>query len=602
MTKDELIELREKVLKMESADDIKKLLPQMSAYQYLHFCNDDRLDKYALNYLGRLYTFDELFTKVDVAAKAFSEKGVKAGDVIAMAMLTTPEAIISFYALNKIGATVYMVNATHEKHAIRDELLDSGAKLLLINNIFYDNDVYSFAKEANITQVVTSSLADSFPIGYYEDIVKIHIVNAIKRIGNACNKDENCISWKQFEKLGEESNLNVKDFYQKDFPMLISSTSGSTGKPKRPLLTNENINAMPVQMGMSCDAFAPGDSILTTLPIWIIYSLFNSIHEPLCLGVTVDLDPLFSSKKISKRLKQYKFNHWNTIPSYVEDMLRDKKMKNLDLSFIKTITTGGDYRTPKLKLEAEKLLKDNNSNCEIGQGYGLSETGGCFGYTYERNLPAESVGKPLVGNKYKILDSDSGKALGPNEIGELYLYSPALMKEYYKDTEATNKALVVDDDGITWYKTEDTAHYDEQGNLYLDGRLRRIEISRDGNGVPTKVFPDKIKQIVSIHPQIEKCEVIMVPDEKRISRPVAYLVLKDGHSIDSKLLNEINKICIENNLEKYTLPTEYISIDEIPKQASLKVDYGTLMDMYMSSNQEKSNSKVLSLFMKKRIS
>lgn len=591
MNKEDLIKLKEKVLKLSEKEFnlVENDLPKKSAYEFLLECNKERLDCYALNYLGRKYTFKELFEKIDIVSKGLIDMGIKPEDKVAMGMLTTPEAIISFYSLNKIGATVYMVNATHEKSAIKEELRDSDAKVLLINDIFYDNDLKQFCDECGFEHVIASSLDDSFPVVFYSDRFKLKLVEMVKKIGNACDKDLRCIRWNDFLAKSQKLNVNVQSYYRRDLTAVISSTSGSTGFPKRPEMTNDNMNAMPVQMGMTCDAFAQNDSIFTTLPIWILYSLFNSIHEPLCLGVTVDLDPLFNSKKISDRLKQYRFNHWNTIPSYIEDMLKDNKMKNLALNYLKTITTGGDYRTPKLKQMAENLLNDNGSSCEIGQGYGLSELGGCFCYTYENNLPAESVGKPLVGNKFKIINLETGELCGVNEIGELYLYSPTLMKNYFKNVKETNESIVVDKDGIRWYRTQDTAHYDENGCLYLDGRLRRIEISRDSNGVPTKVFPDKVKQVISKHPLVDQCEIVMIPDDKRITIPIAYVVMKNGYDLNENIQLQIKKLCLENSVESYTIPTEIISISEIPRSASLKTDFNKLKEFYMESYDNKKN-------------
>ncbi len=599
MTKEELLKLKEQVLQYKKLNEIEKIIPKMSAYQFLYECNKDRLDAYAINYLGRLYTYRELFDRIDDVAKAFSEKGVVSGDTVAMAMLSTPEAIISFYALNKIGASVYMVNGTHEKPAIREELIDSHAKMLVINSIFYDNDIKSFADEANISTVVAARLDESFPIAFYLDKAKFKFVEALKRIGSACNSDERCISWKEILNIGKQSRLNVKPYYEPRKIATISSTSGSTGKPKRPEHSNEAMNIIPIQMGMSCDTFAPNDTIFVTLPTWIVYSMFNSIHEPLCLGVTLELDPLFNSKKVSRRFRQYKIDHWNSIPSYIEDMNEDKGMNGLEIG-TKSITTGGDFRSPKLKSEGEKTLRRNGSYCEIGQGYGLTESGGCFSYTYEKNMAPDGLGKPLVGNAYKMINPDTMEKVGQNETGELYLYSPSMMEGYHNDPEATERVLIKDEDGVTWFKTDDMAHYDDWPQMFLDGRKRRIEISRDSNGTPTKVFPDKVKQIISLHPNVEQCEIIMVPDARRITKPVAYVVFKNINEVDGYFTYQINELCKKHNIESYTIPVEFIPIDEMPKTPSLKTDYNKLMELYNNRNVEKKGfSKVLSLFSKK---
>ena len=558
-------------------------MPKESAYQFLLNCNKKRMDRVAINYLGRKISYNSLFEKIDNCAKSFVKLGVKKGDVVAIAMLSTPEAIISFYALNKIGAIAFMINATHDKPLIKEELEDSKAKILVINDIIYDKDIMDFTNELNYKSVITSSLDESLPYGFVGDKIKFKIVNMMKRKNNMSKKDDKCINWSAFEKIGKSSLIHVEINNNKNSGAVIASTSGSTGKAKRPLLTNENLNSIPIQMGMTCPVFLPGDSIFTTLPPWILYSLFNSIHEPLCLGVTVDLDPLFDSKKIHKRLKQYRFNHWNTIPGYVEDMVADKKMNNMDCSFLKSITTGGDYRTPKLKAEAEEKLKSNNSFVEIGQGYGASECGGCFCYSYEKGMPAETIGKPLFGNEFKIIDQETGEKLGPNMPGILYLYSPTMMKEYYGNQELTDRVFSIDENGKKWYKTDDIAHYDEHGQLFMDGRIRRIELSKDSNGQPVKVFPDKIKQIILKHPLVEKCEIVMIPDEERITIPIAYIVMKEGYQLTKEVISEINDICLVNNVESYMYPLDFVAIDSIPKKKSLKVDIDQLKDMYLNS-------------------
>ena len=591
LTKEYLLDLKRKILEFDDISKIEEYLPKESAYQFLLDCNKDRMNRCAINYLGRKISYKSLIDKIDNCAKAFSEIGVKQGDVVCIAMLSTPEAIISFYALNKIGATAFMINATHDKALIKEELEDAKSKVLVVNDVFYDKDIMNFTDELGYENVIFSSLDESLPYGFVGDKVKFKLVDFMKRKTNMTKKDNKCMNWHNFEKLGLKSNAKINPYYEENYGVIIASTSGSTGKAKRPLLTNENLNAIPIQMGMTCQVFMPGDSIFTTLPPWILYSFFNSIHEPLCLGVTVDLDPLFDSKKVSKRIKQYRFNHWNTIPGYIEDLLADKKMKNLDCSHIKSVTTGGDYRTPKLKMEAEEKLRENNSYAEIGQGYGASECGGCFCYSYEKGMPAETIGKPLFGNDFKIVSQETGEVLGPNVSGRLYMYSPTMMKEYYGNPELTKDVLVYEN-GKKWYKTDDIAHYDEYGQLFMDGRIRRIELSKDDSGQPVKVFPDKVKQIISMHPDVEQCEVVMIPDEKRITIPVACIVTKEGKYLTDELTREINDICVVKKVESYMIPVDYFAIEKIPKTKSLKVDIDKLKDIYMENHKNDSIKKL----------
>lgn len=590
MNKEELIELKKKISKLKKITDVENILPnKMTAYSFLKECSKNRMNLNAINYLGKEITYGELIKKIDIISKSFLEFGVKPGEIVSMSMLTTPESIISFYALNKIGAIVHMINVTHSHDEIVKDLIETNSKVYIINDIFYSKNIIELIKNTNVDTVITSSLIDSLPYGFYGDVIKYNFLTNFVKIKNY--KYDNSIKWNNFYNIGVNSNKNYTSKYVFGSPAAIAYTSGSTGIPKGIVTTNEAINALPVQLGMTDQTFEEKDSIFNSLPLWIYYSLINNTHNPLCLGVTLDLDPIFDPKQIHKRIRQYKFNHWNTIPTYLDSMVHDKKIKNMDLSFLKSITTGGDFLTSTLKCEAEDLLKNNNSNIYVGQGYGASELLGSFGYTYYSNMTPNSIGKPLVGNKFKILDLETKDILGPNESGELYLYSPAIMKGYYKNEVGTNKSIVLDEDGVRWYKTEDIAHYNENGELFIDGRMRRIEITKDDKGLPTKVFPDKIKKVILKHSFIEKCEIIMIDDPIRITKPVAFMVLKENCIFDNSLINEIKNICIENKLESYSIPAEFKIIDKMPLTPGLKVDLEQLKIMYNENQKKKIRKK-----------
>ena len=598
-----LEELREETLRLtrKRVDGIEELIPKMTAYEFMVRCNQNNMESYAVNYFGRKYTYKEFIHQIDEKAKAFSELGVKPKDNVAMAMLMTPEAIISFYALNKIGASIHMINATHDKPSVRDELIESRATFLIADDIFYDKDWSSFVEESSIKSVCLVSLLESFPIAYKFDKFRLQIVEALMKIKNKFNKDEKCITWRQLSDIGEKSQAVVNPYYEPNMDSIIASTTGSTGKPKKPVQTNESLNAMPIQIGMTCRDFSMGDRIFATLPTWIYYSLFNSVQHALCLGLEVCMDPLLNAKKIDRSMRIYEFNHWNTIPSYVEEFANNKRLGRVNLKNQKTLVTGGDTRSPKLKKLAESRFREQGVDVEISQGYGSSETGGCFSYTYERGMPDTSVGKPLIGNAFKVVSLETGEILPANETGELYLYSPTIMKEYLDNPEETEKSIVVDENGVRWYKTEDVAHFDEEGNLFIDGRLRRIEITKDSNGNFTKTFPDKTKQVVSLHPSIDSCEVIMVPDPKRATRPVAFIVMKEGETFDSVVQNEISMICADKKVESYAVPTEYIEVDHLPRNSGEKVDIDKLKEIYESRKLEQESlfSKAKKLIMKR---
>ena len=589
MNKAELLELKNKILSIGKKSDIYELMPNMSAYEYLLNRQKDNLNSVAINYLGRTMTYKELFEKIDNTAKAYSELGVKEGDFVTMSMFTTPESIISFYALNKIGAVINMTNVLSGLDNFKDQINLTKSKLIILHDLFYTENVKNVVHDSNVDNVITCSLLESIPMGFV-DKTKLGCVERLKGNKKIISNDNICKTWKDLQKIGENSNKEISSRYIPKKGTCIAYTSGSTGKPKAVLATNESMNAIPFQMELTEFNIAPNDSIFNTLPSWIFYSLVNNTHEPLCLGVTVDLDPLFNPKKIAKRISQYKFNHWNSIPAYVETMFNDKKIQKMDLSFIKTIATGGDYLSKSLEIKGTEILKNGGSKTHLAQGYGASEIMGSFGYTYYDDYSIGSVGKPLVGNDYKVLDLDTFETLGPNQIGELYLFSPSLMKEYYKDKEETDKVLVKDNDGITWYRTGDLAHYNENGEIFIDGRLRRIVMAADENGQPTKIFPEKIKNIVLENKFVKKCEVITIPDPRFIKRSVAYIVLKDNVEFDEAIRKEIDDLC-KSMLPVYSVPVSYEFVDAIPLTKNYKSDITALEKDYKEKQEQKAEKK-----------
>ena len=275
MNKEELLELKKQVLELKNINGIENLMPKMSAYSYVYDCNKDRLDCIALNYLGRTMSFGEFFEKIDITAKAFVEKfNINENDVVSMSMLNTPEGIISFYALNKIGALVHMINIANNKTDITKHLINTKSKTFITMDIFYSNEMESAITAAGVENVLVSALTDSLPIGFFNaDKAKFSLIGSIKKIGNAVSTDKKCIRWNDFQKIGRASKINVKPTYQPNRSVAIAYTSGSTGEAKAVVTTDEAMNSMPVQMGMTDQTFTPNDSIFTTLPLWIYYSL-----------------------------------------------------------------------------------------------------------------------------------------------------------------------------------------------------------------------------------------------------------------------------------------------------------------------------------------
>ena len=591
MTEKKLRELKEKVLKISEAGEIEKILEHKTMYERVRETALCKPDSPAILYMGNVITYREFLTLIDTAAKGFSEIGIKYNDVVAMSMLATPYGIVSMYALDKIGATMHMVNCASNVDEIKREISKVPSKFFVANDIFCTENMRKLLSDIGVEKIVTTSLVDGLPMGLNLDKIKYSFIEKIKGIDKKEFDGINMINFNQLLDIGRRSNLDVDACsFMPNKLVSIAYTSGSTGDSKGCMATWEAIDSLVQVMGMTeLGRFEETDVMFSTFPLWIYYSMLNMIHEPLVLGVALALDPLFNPKDIAKRNELYKFNHWLTIPPYIKTMV--DSCKKIDCSKWKLIVTGGAALENEVKIKADQFIRDNGGNAKVEQGYGASECLGSFSYGYTENPTLGSLGTPCVGNMVKVLDVDTGEELGVNQVGVGYLYSPALMSGYYGDIKATEHNLVKDENGIIWYNTEDLISVNEKKELFLEGRIRRIALSIDSKGNPTKIIPERTKKCLSLMPEISDCEVITVPDEQVVNRAVAFVVVNNGVLPTEDLRKKIITYC-QMNVPEYMVPTEIIYLDEIPLNSTKKHDLKQLGLLYNGNNVNSIKRKI----------
>lgn len=597
LTKDELIKLREKVFKIKQPGEIENVLEYKTLYQRFKDVALRKPDAVALLYFGNSLTYRQMLTLIDNAAKGFYEIGVRKNDVVTMSLLATPYSIASLYALDKIGATMHMVNGTNSVDEMKRELSNFNSKFFVANDLFCGKNIRDTLKNIGIEKVITTSLTDAIPFGFNGDRMKYQIIEKLKGVNKKEFDGKSLINFEQLLNIGRNSTREVEECeFVPNKLATIAYTSGSTGNCKACAASWERIDSMIQVMGMTeIGRFDSDDIMFTTFPLWIYYSLLNMIHEPLSLGVTLALDPLFNPKDIVKRNEQYKFNHWLTIPPYIKTMI--ELNKPMDCSKWKIIITGGDELLASVKLKADEYIRKNGGTAHVEQGYGASEVLGSFSYGYNDNPTLGSVGIPCVGNMIKILDVETGEQLGVNQTGVGYLYTPARMTEYYGDAESTEHNLVEDENGVVWYNTEDLLHQNEKGELFLDGRIRRIALTLDSKGNPTKIIPERTKKSIMQMPEIETSEVITVDDDLTVNKAIAFVVPKLG--IDVRELPEKIKLHCKKSVPEYMVPREIYIVHDIPLTSSKKPDLKKLEEMYKNMNvQQKRNIKIKKLLKK----
>ena len=549
-------------------------------YEYLEDSTKNYRDLYALNYFGNRMTFKELIEKVEYASRALRSLGVKEKDVVTICMPNTPEAVIAFYAINKIGAIADMVHPLSSEEQIKFYLNESKSRVMIMIDINYDK-LKNVMQETLVYKTIIVSAKDSMPtmtkIGY-------QITRGFK-VKKPKFRDSDYMTWKDFMIKGLTYNKPYQSNMQSKDIAVILHSGGTTGSPKGITLSNFNFNAEAQQGGVVVMNVRPKDKIVTILPIFHGFGLCVSIHCPLCLKMEAILIPEFDGKRFHKIMKNYRPNVVAGVPTLWEAMLSNKRFDEIDLSPLKYVISGGDYLTISMEEKMNNFLHKHGANISISKGYGMTESVAASAYTFEGTNEPGSIGIPLPGNSFKICNIETHEELPFGEEGEICVHAPTIMVGYLNNKEETEKVIKKHKDGKYWLHTGDIGYITPEGIIYYTQRLKRMIVSSGFN-----VYPNAIEETIEKHPEVQKCCVVGIPHPYKMQVPKAFIVLKDNQKPTSTIKKDIKELC-EKNLEKFSLPKEYEFRDSLPQTLLKKTDFKQLekeeLEKYNSKNKNK---------------
>lgn len=584
-------------LKFHSDKAIKSNLPKMKIYDYLREKNKDNLNIVAINFFGLKITYKKLFEEIEKTARALSAIGVKKGDIVIINSVTLPQTVFLLYALNKIGAIADLTDVRTDSNGMKHYLNEGKTKLVFTLDSCFD-EIENILPETETKKVVLLSPTDIVPslakmvnnINENSKMNKEELKSKkdiTKRIKKELKTNKNFMNWKSFINSGRNISSVIESEYENDFPAAIVHTSGTTSMPKSVVLTNDNFNAMALQYSVSDFNYEKGETLLNIIPIFVAYGVVNSLHMPLCLGMTDILYPKVVNDDFPGIINKFKPNHVIAIPMHWEYLLNDRKFEGKDLNFLKTAACGGDKVNVELENKINAYLEKHNSKSKIIKGYGMTEVSACAVTNTNRMSKVGSVGIPLVKNNIAIINPDTQSELSNNQKGEIYIQTPTLMKEYLNNLEGTNETIIVKDKK-RWIRTGDLGYIDDDGNLTIDGRIKRLIIRRG-----FKISAVAIENIVMKNNNVDSCVVVKKIDEEDGEVPYVYLILNDRVNNDSmklQVIEEIQLLC-KKELPEYYIPNNFKIISQFPYTKNGKLDLLKLEDM--ANNEQKEMTKSL---------
>ena len=550
--------------KYYSKKDRQVEIPDISLYKIIKEQALMNPNNVAIDYFGKKITYKNFIKEIDKAARSFRCYGIRPGDVVTICMPNMPEGVISFYALNKIGAIANMIHPLSAEEEIKNYLNEADSVMLVAVDICYEK-IERILSETKVYKVILVSANDSMPkalsLGY--TLTKGLKIRKPKSM-------EVYTYWKDFIKKSELYNYEYEVKSKKDITSVILHSGGTTGIPKGIVLTNGNLNALALQVKIVFKDIVPGDKILAIMPIFHGFGLGVSVHSGFVLGAEVVLVPQFSAKTFDNLVKRNKPQVIVGVPTLFEALLNNKGFNGMDMSYVKHFVSGGDSLTEKQNNSINEFLRNHGCNIKVEQGYGMTESVAATALAFGKANKPCTIGIPFPGNYFKIVAKGTQEEVKFGEVGEICVCGPTVMQGYYNNEKETNLVLQIHKDGNIWLHTGDIGSMDEDGVITYVQRLKRMIISSGYN-----VYPQQIEQVIETHPEVLKCTVVAMPHKYKVQVAKAYIVLKEGISPSGSLKKEIKELC-EKNLSKFSIPYDYEYRKSLPKTLIGKVDYKQL--------------------------
>jgi long-chain acyl-CoA synthetase len=535
--------------------------PEIALHEAVMASVDRVPDAIAFDFFGRTATYRELGEAIDRCAAAFAAIGIGPGERVTISMPTSPQGVIAFYAVTKLGAVASMIHPLSTSDEIEHYLNLSRSRFALTLDAFYERFA-SVRTNEPLEALVLTRISDYLPmlkrpVFWLTRGRKIPSVPADSRVR----------WWSQLMR-DKHPPAGATPTGPHELAAILYS-GGTTGKPKGIMLSHYNF----ISEGMQVAAWvgmSERDTVLAVLPIFHGFGLGALIHAGLSSGARLVLVPQFSPETVAKLIRAKRPTLMAGVPTLYEALSRDESLQKTDLSCLRAAFCGADTLTRPVKERFEGLVRSRGGSVRLLEGYGLTEAVTAVMGTPLEHYREGSVGVPFPDMLATVCRPDTTEELGPGEEGEICLAGPPVMLGYLDDPTATAETLRRHGDGRIWLHTGDIGRRDEDGFFYFAARLKRMIKSSGMN-----VYPAQVESVLLEHPAVEEACVVGVPDEAQGERVKAYVVPKDPAAVDDELSRELIAHCRER-LIKWSCPRDVEFRDELPKTRVGKIDFAEL--------------------------
>ncbi len=516
---------------------------------------------------GARITYKEMDTLTDRLAAGLASLGVKKGDRVGIFMPNTPQFVIGFFAILKVGGVVVATNPLYSPREIEHQLNDSGVQVMLVMSNFY-NMIKEVQPKTGLRTLVVTNLKEALPpmLAFLFGLTKE------KKGGFRVTLGQGDVWMKDLiERFKPEDRPKVN--LGPDDPALFQYSGGTTGISKGAVALHRNLIANTEMMRVWMVNCVEGtETCLMAIPLFHVYGMIIGMGFAIRTGASMVMVPNPRDlKDVLDNIQKYKASVFPGVPTLYNAINNhpDVKARKYDLSSIKACISGS---APLLRETKEKF--EALTGGKLVEGYGMSETPTATHCNplFGKNPPG-SIGLPLPDVECRIISLDDEVTVMPvGEVGELVIRSPNVMFGYHNMPTETANSLRDD-----WLYTGDIARMDEDGFFYIVDRKK--ELIKPGG---YQVWPREVEEVIAAHPKVLEVGVAGIPDPYRGETVKAWIVLKPGETATEE---EIKEFC-KDRLAKFKIPTHVEFRNELPKTTVGKILRRELVRQHKEKNQE----------------
>ncbi|MFH1152923.1 MAG: AMP-binding protein [Pseudomonadota bacterium] len=467
-------------------------------------------DNIALVDQNRQMTYAELDAESNRIASALKTLGAAPGDHIALCLPNSCTWVTTYFGILKSGAVAVTLPHTMTQNELTPVLDDCRPRI-----IFTDDKKLPDIERPSCT---THILADQGDISHS---------------GLLARGDDrfNTISRHPYETGA------------------ILYTGGTTGAPKGVMLTHWNIISAASNVAFH-ERSNEHDRALCFLPLNHVFAQVHIMNSTIGSAGGLVLQPSFNMDAMLEAIAREKVTKFYSVPTVYSRLLSLPDLKK-KLGTVRYCFSAAASMASELVREWKA-----RTGLNVHEAYGMTESASMVTYNHYHNHVIGSVGTPVTGVEIQIRDTE-GNVLGKNKEGEICIAGPNIMKGYLNRPQDTEAAF-----WGRWFRSGDVGFLDSNSYLYIVDRIKDLIITGGEN-----VSPREVEEVLYGRSEIEECTVIGLPDREYGERVTAYIVPREGHTIDKAEL----KAYLKARLSPFKVPKEFVVVQTLPKSSTGKL-------------------------------